>query len=94
MPVPEPNKGSTVADRFARRPDDTDAVAAWRARMATGAAGRVYLRRAATSETANADLRTYRGTSPFTVRGLAKVTGVAPWSAMAYNLPHFAAALT
>ena len=94
MPVPEPNKGSKVGDRFARRDDDTDAVAAWRARMATEAARRVYLQRAATSETVNADLRTYRGMAPFKVRGIAKATCVALWSAMAYNLLHFAAALT
>jgi len=94
MPVPEPNKNAKDADRFARRPGDSDAVAAWRARMATEAAQRIYLERAATSETANADLRTCRGMSPFKVRGLAKVTSVALWSAMAYNLLHFAAALT
>ena len=94
MPVPEPNQGSKAADRFARRDDDTDAVAAWRARMATGAARRVYLQRAATSETVNADLRTCRGMAPFKVRGIAKATCVALWSAMAYNLLHFAAALT
>ena len=94
MPVPEPNKGSKVGDRFARRDDDTDAVAAWRARMATEAARRVYLQRASTSETVNADLRTYRGMAPFKVRGIAKATCVALWSAMAYNLLHFAAALT
>lgn len=94
MPVPEPNKDAKVDDRFARRKEDTDAVAAWRARMATEAARRIYLQRASTIETINADLRTCRGMSPFKVRGIAKATCVALWSAMAYNLLHFAAALT
>jgi hypothetical protein len=32
--------------------------------------------------------------SPFGVRGIAKTTCVALWSALAYNIVHFAAALT
>lgn len=53
----------------------------------------VYKERAATSETVNADLKTYRGLVQLTVRGLAKAKCVALWCALAYNLMHFAPAL-
>jgi transposase len=94
MPVPEPNKNSKAADRFQRRQEDTDAVADWRSRMNTEQAQEIYQQRASTSETINADARTYRGMSPLSVRGIAKATCVALWSALAYNLLHFAWALT
>ena len=54
---------------------------------------KIYQQRAATSETVNADLRTYRGLTPFTVRGLNKIKCVALWCALAYNLTHFSKAL-
>ena len=54
----------------------------------------VYKERAATSETLNADLKTHRGLARLTVRGLGKVTCVVLWSALAYNVLHFAAALS
>lgn len=94
MPVPEPNKNSKVVDRFARRKDDSDAVADWRSRMNTEQAKAIYQQRISTSETINADVRTYRGMSPLAVRGIAKATCIALWSALAYNLLHFASALT
>ncbi len=46
-----------------------------------------------TMETVNADLKTYRGLGPFLVRGLRKVRCVALWSALAYNVMHFAGVL-
>jgi transposase len=94
MPVPEPNKNSNVTDRFERRKDDTDAVAQWRDRMKTDQAKEIYQERASVSETINADVRTYRGMSPLAVRGVAKATCVALWSALAYNVMHFMSALT
>ena len=39
----------------------------------------------ATSETVNADLKTYRGMGRFLVRGMGKITCVALWSALAYG---------
>jgi transposase len=90
-PVPDRLK---VGDRFARRPSDTEAVAEWRSRMNSDAGKQTYHQRASTSETVNADVRTYRGLAPFAVRGIAKTTSVALWSALAYNLMHFAWALT
>ena len=72
---------------------DTEAVLSWKRRMASAEGKEIYKQRAATSETVNADLRTYRGLSQLTVRGLAKARCVALWCALAYNLMHFAAVL-
>jgi transposase len=100
MPVPEPNKNAKAvdsteeADRFARRAEDTDAVADWRRRMSTEPAREIYQQRASTSETINAETRTCRGLRSLAVRGIAKATCVALWTALAYNLTHFAWALT
>jgi hypothetical protein len=72
---------------------DTEAVLGWKRRMASETGKEIYKQRAATSETVNADLRTYRGLSQITVRGLNKIRCVALWCALAYNLMHFATAL-
>lgn len=72
---------------------DSEAVQAWKQRMATEEGKEIYKERAATSETVNADLRSYRGLTQLTVRGLEKVKCVALWCALAYNLMHFAQAL-
>jgi len=72
---------------------DSEAVLRWKRRMASEAGKEIYKQRAATSETVNADLRTYRGLGPITVRGLAKAQCVALWCALAYNVMHFATAL-
>ena len=90
-PVPEANKN---IDRFARRPDDSDAIADWRSRMGSETGKELYKQRASTSETINADVRTYRGLAPFSVRGIAKTSCVVLWSALAYNLMRFAGVLT
>jgi hypothetical protein len=65
----------------------------WKRRMASTEGQDIYKERAATSETVNADLRSYRGLTPLTVRGLSKITCVTIWCALAYNLMHFATAL-
>ena len=72
---------------------DPPGVAAWRKRMTTEEGKQVYKLRSSTSETVNADLKTYRGLGPFRVRGTKKVRCVALWSALAYNVMHFAAIL-
>jgi transposase len=72
------------------KPGDSEAVKAWKERMRSAEGKQIYKQRAATSETINADLRTYRGLGPLTVRGLAKIRCVALWCALAYNLMHFA----
>ena len=91
MPVPQRQKEGQ--DRFVPRPRDSAAVAQWRVRMGTLEAQELYKQRASTSETINADLRTWRGLSRFMVRGLRKVQCVALWSALMYNLMHFASQL-
>jgi transposase len=75
------------------KPGDSAAVGAWKRRMASAEGKEIYKQRAATSETVNADLRSYRGLTPITVRGLNKIRCVALWCALAYNLMHFGAAL-
>jgi hypothetical protein len=70
-----------------------EAVRAWKERMRSAEGQAVYKERASTSETANADVRCHRGLGPLVVRGLKKVRCVALWSALAYTVMHFGAAL-
>ena len=88
-----PGDPAKLDQRYAPKPRDTPAVAAWRERMGTDEAKAVYRQRAATVETANADLKTHRGMARFGVRGTDKVLCCALWSALAYNLLHFGAQL-
>jgi len=69
---------------------DSPAILRWKKRMASEEGKQIYKQRAATSETVNADLRTYRGLSQITVRGSGKIRCVALWCALAYNIFHFA----
>jgi transposase len=85
-PLPETGPGGSVC---IFNPKDSPAVAAWRERMKTEAGRTIYKERASTSETVNADLKTFRGMGRFVVRGLAKVRCIALWSALAYNIMHF-----
>ena len=75
------------------RRGDSQALLGWKQRMASEEGNEIYKDRAATSETVNADLRSYRGLSQFTVRGMGKIRCVALWCALAYNLMHFGHAL-
>lgn len=72
---------------------DTPAVLEWKQRMASEQGQQIYRQRASTSETVNADLRSYRGLTQLTVRGMHKARCVALWCALAYNVMHFARAL-
>lgn len=72
-------------DAHTPRADDSPAVAAWRQRMATDEAKRIYRERGATAECVNALARN-RGLRQFTVRGLQKVKAVALLYALAHNL--------
>lgn len=94
-PVPTPRDPVKAAAGFQYQPKrtDTPAQAAWRQRMGTEAGKEVYKQRASTVETVNADLKTHRGLTQLTVRGLKKAKCVALWCALAYNLMHFGAAL-
>lgn len=83
------NKGHELEPK----PGDSEALRAWKERMASEEGKEIYKQRGATSETVNADLRTYRGLTQILVRGLAKNKCVALWCALAYNVMHFGAVL-
>jgi hypothetical protein len=91
-PKPAMNPQNRGRELEAKR-GDSAAVLAWKQRMASAEGQEIYRQRAATSETVNADLRTYRGLTQITVRGLNKIKCVALWCALAYNVMHFATAL-
>lgn len=98
-PVPEPRAkkdakndepGNEVArDKHAPKPDDSEAVSEWRARMASDAAKEIYKLRAATAECVNAQARN-RGLLRMPVRGLAKVRCVVGLFVLAHNLMRMA----
>ena len=75
------------------KPGDSEAVLAWKQRMASEQGKIIYKQRAATSETVNADLRSHRGLNQIMVRGLKKARCLALWCALAYNVMHFGKAL-
>ena len=83
VPVPKPK--DATRDRHQPRTDDSPAIAAWRQRMGSSDAREIYKERAATAECANAQARN-RGLRQFPVRGLAKVTAIALWFALAHNM--------
>ena len=72
-------------DPHTPRGDDSEAVAAWRLRMATPEAKEIYKQRAATAECVNAIARN-RGLQQFRVRGSPKVKAVILWYVLAHNL--------
>jgi transposase len=82
-PVPKPKDAKV--DRYAAKPGDSAAIAAWRARMGTDQAKAIYKERAATAECINAQARN-RGLIRLPVRGLTKVKAIALWYALAHNL--------
>jgi len=83
-PVTTPRRADI--DPYARKPDDTDRTAGWRARMATDDAKRIYPERAATAETVHADQRAWRGLHQLPVRGLPKAWCIALWAALLHNI--------
>ena len=92
-PLPRPRQAEAAAsppvDPHLPRPGDSDAVAAWRTRMATDEAKAIYKQRAATAETAetvNADGKDHRGLGATVLRGIDKVTGGACLFALTYNI--------
>ena len=72
---------------------DTAGTTAWRERMQTEEAKAIYRQRAATSELVNAETKCRFGLRAFAVRGLRRVRCVALWTALAYNVMHFAGVL-
>ncbi len=82
-PVPAPK--DPKVDRYAPKPGDSPAVAAWRARMASEEAKAIYKDRAATAECVNAQARN-RGLYQLRVRGQLKAKAIALWHALAHNM--------
>jgi hypothetical protein len=83
-PVPKPK--SPEVERYAPKPGDSPMIAAWRRRMGTESAKRIYVKRGSTAERTNADLRVHRGLDRLNVRGLAKVKCVVLLAAITFNL--------
>jgi hypothetical protein len=54
--------------------------------MASAESKEIYQQRAATIETINGDVKSYRGLRRLLARGSAKVPAVALWSALTYNI--------
>ena len=79
-----PGRTRSGKDPYAPRPKDTQAVARWRAKMATPAAQHVYKRRAI-CERIHAVLRN-RGIDRLYLRGQAKVETWMEWFALAHNI--------
>ncbi len=75
------------------RPSDSEAVRAWRARMTTDDAKRIYRGRAALAELPNAFLKSHFGLDRVLVRGVAKVKCVALLAAITFNIVQNAAYL-
>ena len=93
MPPKPATKPKNRGRELEIKPGDSEAVRVWKQRMASEEGKEIYKQRAATSETVNGDLRTYRGLTPILVRGLDKSRCVALWCALAYNVLHFGAKL-
>ena len=72
--------------RYQRKAAGSPAVAAWRERMGTEEAKRVYKERAAVAECVNALMRSRYGLRRFTVRGLPKVSCVTLLVVLTHNL--------
>jgi transposase len=83
VPVPEPKDAKR--DRYEALPNDSQEIAAWRARMKTEAAKEIYKERASTIECCNAQARN-RGLIRLLVRGLHKVKAMALGYAIAHNV--------
>ena len=83
-PLPKPREGD-ARDPHVPRAGDSEAVAAWRTRMASEEAKQIYKQRAATAETVNADAKAHRGLNGMAMRGLGKALGSACLFALTYN---------
>lgn len=75
------------------KPGDSEAILAWKKRMASEEGKQIYKQRGSTSEPVNGELRTNRGLTQILVRGMDKNKCVVLWCALAYNLVHFGSLL-
>ncbi|MCU0918821.1 MAG: IS1182 family transposase [Burkholderiaceae bacterium] len=83
--LPPPSSRNPGIDPLTPKASDTPAQAQWRSFMASDLAKSLYVRRGATVECANAQLRR-RGLARFNVCGLVKARAVLLWHALAHNL--------
>jgi transposase len=90
--APVPAARNDSIDRHVAKRGDSPAVAAWRVRMGTEKAKRVYVRRGVLAERTNAELRVHRGLDRLNVRGLAKVNTVVLLAALTLNVLKMVAA--
>jgi transposase len=86
-PVKPPK--NPLNDPYRPRRSDSQAMAEWRARMATPEAKEIYKQRASTAECVNAHARN-RGLRQFPVRGMLKAKAIVLWHALAHNLKRMA----
>jgi hypothetical protein len=85
-PVEPPRTQTSGRTAHDPRPDDTPAVAQWRARMATDEARAIYRERGSTAEWTNAQARLRYGLQQLPVRGLGKLTSAVLLLAISHNL--------
>ncbi|WP_041450530.1 IS1182-like element ISAde2 family transposase [Anaeromyxobacter dehalogenans] len=83
-PLPKPK--SKAVDPHAPKRNDTPAIGAWRVRMGTEDAKRVYVQRGVLAERTNADLRVHRRLDRLNVRGLVKVKTIVLLAAISFNI--------
>jgi hypothetical protein len=84
-PVLKPGRARKEGAKSHRKADPA-AIRAWRDRMGTPEAQAIYKNRAATAETANADLRRWRGLDRFPARGIEKARTTTMWAALTHNI--------
>ncbi len=84
--APLPQSRNPDVDPHAPKRDDTPVIAAWRRRMGTESAKRIYVQRGVLAERTNADLRVHRGLDRLNVRGLTKVKSIVLLAALSFNV--------
>jgi transposase len=92
VPPKSPRKREKFGSEYEPRAADSQVINDWRQRMGSPQGKQIYKQRAATVETANANLKQH-GLVQMTVRGLKKARCIALWCALAYNLTLLGGAL-
>jgi hypothetical protein len=85
VPPKSPRDPEKFGSEYEPRAADSQVINDWRQRMGSPQGKQIYKQRAATVETANANLKQH-GLVQMTVRGLKKARCIALWCALAYNL--------
>jgi transposase len=85
VPPKSPRNPEKFGSEYEPRAADSQVINDWRQRMGSPQGKQIYKQRAATVETANANLKQH-GLVQMTVRGLKKARCIALWCALAYNL--------